>query len=124
MPDEAAASPYIGDPNSVTTMKVVDALAPAYLALVHEFGAVIVLKSIDEGDNLTPEILRADLETWRQRRQEQWLRTNYVTAKTRRSFNVVALSAHMEQVRKRRALKVASPNKLRRMLEEEAAKYA
>jgi hypothetical protein len=49
-------------------MRLIDDLRPAFRALVHEYGAVIVLKMIAEGYN-HPEQLRPVLETWRERRQ-------------------------------------------------------
>jgi hypothetical protein len=119
------SSPYIGDPNSALIMERMDErLSPDCRALVHEFGWDIVAKSLDEADHVDVAALRRELETWRDRRQAQWLRTDYVSGRLRRSFNVVALSAEMEKVRRARALKVASRAKLRAMMLEEAERVA
>lgn len=73
------SDPYIGDPNSVAIMSRIDAMKPAMRALVHEFGFVIVAKSLDlAGRSVNADALRSDLETWRERRQEEWLRTDYM----------------------------------------------
>jgi hypothetical protein len=50
-------------------MRPIDGLKAGFRALVHEYGAVIVLKMIAEGYD-RPEDLRPVLETWRERRQE------------------------------------------------------
>lgn len=121
----AQASPYIGDPQSVEIMQRMDErLSPECRALVHEYGWTIVSKSLDEMDWHDADALRSDLETWREREQAKWLRTDYVTPRLRKSFNVVALTAEIENVRKRRALKVASKEKLRAMMMEEIEKIA
>jgi hypothetical protein len=68
---------YIGDPNSVAIMRAVDGMKPKMRALVHEFGAQIVSRMIGDGyDN--PDALRGALETWRQRRQAEWLKTDFL----------------------------------------------
>jgi hypothetical protein len=54
---------------SIEVMRPIDDLRPGFRALVHEYGAVIVLKMIAEGYD-RPEDLRPVLETWRERRQE------------------------------------------------------
>lgn len=46
-------------------------------ALVREFGFVIVSEMIDEGYTNARE-LKPLLETWRSRRQEEWLATDYL----------------------------------------------
>jgi hypothetical protein len=57
------------DRDSIKVMQPIDDLRPGFRALVHEYGAVIVLKMIAEGYD-RPEDLRPVLETWRERRQE------------------------------------------------------
>ena len=59
----------MSDADSVAVMRPIDDLRPGFRALVHEYGAVIVLKMIGEGYE-RPEELRPVLETWRERRQE------------------------------------------------------
>lgn len=55
-------------------------------ALVYEYGAAIVGEMI--GDGYTdPGALRPVLETWRQRRQQKWLDTDYITARAGRSID-------------------------------------
>ena len=49
-------------------------------ALVREFGFVIVAQMMDEGYTNAAE-LRPMLETWRERRQEQWLATDYLLSR-------------------------------------------
>lgn len=71
------------DPNSVVVMRAVDGMRPQMRALVREFGFTIVAQMMDEGYRNAKE-LRPVLETWRERRQEQWLATNYVVP--RRAF--------------------------------------
>lgn len=68
------------DRDSLAVMRPLDDLHPAFRALVHEYGAVIVLRMIAEG-YMKPEQLRPVLETWRERRQElvgtpEYLRIN------------------------------------------------
>lgn len=74
------------DPESSLNMRAVDSLSSDFRALVHEFGLVIVAKMINDGYENAQE-LRGLLETWRERRQQQWLTTDYVTAKTAQSFS-------------------------------------
>jgi hypothetical protein len=57
------------DLDSIKVMQSLDDLRPGFRALVHEYGAVIVLKMIAEGYD-RPEDLRPVLEIWRERRQE------------------------------------------------------
>jgi hypothetical protein len=68
------------DPQSVQVMSVIDRMSPGFRALVHEFGAVIVDKMMAEGYR-DPAGLRPILETWRERRQDEWLRTDYMIPK-------------------------------------------
>jgi hypothetical protein len=53
-------------------MERIDRLPKAWRALVHEFGAAIVLAMIEDGHR-SAEKLRPELEAWRERRQEEWL---------------------------------------------------
>lgn len=71
------------DPNSVIVMSHIDRMSPGMRALVREFGYVIVSEMMNEG-YYDADDLRPVLETWRERRQEQWLATNYVVP--RRAF--------------------------------------
>ncbi len=64
------------DPDSVKVMTPIDRIKPAFRALVHEYGALIVLRMIADGYD-DPSQLRSALETWRERRQQQWLATDY-----------------------------------------------
>ena len=68
------------DPQSVQIMDAVDRMPAGFRALVHEFGVVIVDKMMAEGYS-NPNELRPILETWRERRQDEWLRTNYIIPK-------------------------------------------
>lgn len=72
-------TPYIGDPNSVTVMRPLDGLKPPMRALVHEFGAAIVSRMIGDGYDDAAQ-LRDALVTWRERRQDEWLKTNFFLA--------------------------------------------
>jgi hypothetical protein len=85
-----AALPIEPHPGSVEIMAVMDSLPRRMRELVHEFGLVIVAEMIDEG-YYDPEALRDMLETWRERRQAQWLATDYVTKRTARSIVEAAL---------------------------------
>jgi hypothetical protein len=74
------------DPNARANMRAVDRLSPAFRDLVHEFGLVIVAGMINDGYDDPVELRRA-LETWRDRRQSEWLMTDYITNKTAKSFS-------------------------------------
>ena len=62
--------------DSEIIMTVIDALDPQFRALVYEFGFNIVTAMIEDGAH-NAEALRCDLETWRGRRQAQWLATDF-----------------------------------------------
>jgi len=66
----------MSDPDSVKVMAAIDAMTPPFRALVHEFGAVIVSRMIGEGYANANE-LRDVLNTWRHRRQEELLKTDF-----------------------------------------------
>lgn len=70
-------TPYVGDPNSVSIMRAVDGMKPGMRALVHEFGAAIVSRMIGDGYD-DADALRDALVTWRERRQDEWLKTDYL----------------------------------------------
>ena len=70
-------------------MAPIDKLNPAFRALVHEFGAVIVLQMIGQGYD-KPDDLRPVLETWRERRQTECGTPEY--AKTSRASRTVSNS--------------------------------
>lgn len=75
----------MSDPDSARVMAAIDSLSPKFRALVHEFGAVIVTRMIADGyDNA--EQLRDVLTTWRDRRQSEWLATDYITPRTTKGF--------------------------------------
>jgi hypothetical protein len=63
----------------------IDRMPKKMRALVHEYGYVIVSAMIDEGYR-DPTELEDLLITWRCRRQEQWLETNYITRRTAESI--------------------------------------
>jgi hypothetical protein len=58
--------------DSEKIMSEVDRMKPAMRALVHAYGFVIVRNMIAEG-HTDAKALRPILETWRQRRQSEWL---------------------------------------------------
>ena len=68
------------DPNARANMRAVDSLKPVFRDLVHEFGLVIVAGMINDGYDDPVELRRA-LETWRERRQSEWLATDYLNAR-------------------------------------------
>src|SRR5437660_474086 len=73
------------DPNSVAIMAHIDQMSRPMRALVREYGYAIVRDMIDEGYDNAAE-LGAILEVWRERRQEQWLATDYITKRTARQI--------------------------------------
>ena len=62
-------------------MSVIDRMSKPMRGLVHEFGYVIVAQMRAEG-YMDAKALRPILEGWRRRRQDEWLQTNYVQART------------------------------------------
>lgn len=66
-------------------MDRIDRMPKAMRALVREYGYVIVNAMIQEGYR-DPFELADLLETWRARRQEEWLSTNFITRKTATSI--------------------------------------
>jgi hypothetical protein len=58
-------------------MSAIDRMPKGFRALVHEYGAVIVDKMMADGYS-DPDELRTVLEGWRERRQDQWLKTDYL----------------------------------------------
>jgi hypothetical protein len=75
--DEAQfAGPPPPDPQSVRLMTWVDGQKPEMRALVHEFGLTIVDQMVAAGARNVAH-LRRDLETWRERRQDAWLATDF-----------------------------------------------
>lgn len=69
------------DPDAAKIMKHFDGLSRPMRALAYEYGYKIVTAMIDDGYKNAKE-LKPLLETWRERRQEEWLNTNYVTPRT------------------------------------------
>jgi hypothetical protein len=65
-----------GDRDAIRVMHAVDGMPVGFRALVHEFGAGIVDRMMADGYN-DPAALRTILEGWRDRRQQQWLSTDY-----------------------------------------------
>ena len=64
------------DPNSLRVMAPIDKLHAGFRALVHEYGAVIVLQMMAQGYS-DPDELRPVLETWRERRQAECATPEY-----------------------------------------------
>ena len=73
------------NPDSVAIMRQIDKMSKPMRALVREYGFRIVRDMIAEGCR-DPFQLAELLEVWRERRQQQWLETNYVTRKTSQSI--------------------------------------
>ena len=71
--------------DSVKLMAWVDRLKPEMRELVYTFGLVIVADMYGDGHTRAAE-LRPILESWRSRRQEEWLATNYIANRTGRSM--------------------------------------
>lgn len=67
--------------NSVLIMRHIDSLSPAMRALVREYGYAIVRDMIGEGYS-NPFELAPILQTWRERRQDEWLATNFISKRT------------------------------------------
>ena len=103
-------------------MAAVDSLKHEYRALVYEYGLSIVAKCLNDCDYSDAAALRHQLETWRDNLQREWLATDYVTAKLREGFGVAAIPDEMKRAKQKAALKVATPEKLRQMMLEEAAR--
>ena len=75
------------DPDAVAIMKHIDRMAPWMRELVREYGYAIIRAILDESDGeLDPFNLADQLQTWRERRQEQWLATDYVTSRSMHSI--------------------------------------
>jgi hypothetical protein len=70
---------------SSTVMDRIDRMPRAMRALVREYGYVIVNAMMEEGYR-DPFELAELLETWRVRRQDEWLATNFITRKTAQSI--------------------------------------
>ena len=68
------------DPDSVRVMSAIDRMPQGFRALVHEFGAVIVDRMMADGYD-DPAELRRVLESWRERRQAEWLATDYLISR-------------------------------------------
>jgi N-methylhydantoinase B/oxoprolinase/acetone carboxylase alpha subunit len=69
------------DPDSRQNMAAVDQLPAEFRPLVYEYGLVIVVRMWNDGYE-DAEALRPVLETWRQRRQAQWMSTDYIIAQS------------------------------------------
>ncbi len=67
-------------------MAIVDSFSPGWRALVHEYGFKAVCQAKEDGCSL--EDAQDQLWMARSARQAQWMSTDYVTAKTARSFDV------------------------------------
>jgi hypothetical protein len=76
------------DPKSVEIMEQLDEQSRPVRKLVHEFGAVIVLGALYGEDGFCGSIgdLLDILMTWRDRRQDAWLGTDYVSERTLESI--------------------------------------
>lgn len=68
------------DPHSVACMREIDRMSPAFRALVHEFGFAIVAAMMNDGYDDAGK-LRTILEGWRERRQDQLIKTDYAIAR-------------------------------------------
>lgn len=66
-------------------MQSIDKMSRPMRELVREFGHMIVSAMIEDGYRNAKE-LRPLLETWRERRQEQWLETQYFTKRSAESI--------------------------------------
>lgn len=73
------------NPDSVELMAQIDALPPEVREMVYEFGFAIVAALIGDGVH-DPGRMEELLHNWRERRQAQWLATNYITPKTIQSI--------------------------------------
>jgi hypothetical protein len=73
--------PLEPDPNSIAIMAHVDRMSRPMRALVREYGYKIVRDMIDDGYRNAKD-LKPILEAWRERRQEEWIATDYVTPRT------------------------------------------
>ena len=69
------------DPVAVDIFQVADALPKAMRKLIHEYGFVIVVAMIQDGYN-DPDELEFLLMHWRDRRQREWLETDYLLARS------------------------------------------
>ena len=75
------------DPNSVEIMRHIDSMSKPMRALVREYGYAIIRDLLAEADNpYNPFELAEILQIWRERRQDAWLGTNYVTRKSAQSI--------------------------------------
>lgn len=72
------------NPDSVELMAFIDGLEPDWRALVHEYGVTIVEALMDEGQDA--EQAAYELTVWRERRQEEWLATNFVRKREARAI--------------------------------------
>lgn len=75
--------PAYRDPAEI--FQVIDNWPKALRELVYEYGFVIVEAMVDDGYS-NPRELRGYLETWRSRRQEGWLASDYITERVVRGF--------------------------------------
>lgn len=82
--------------NSVLIMSAIDRMPAAFRELVREFGFAIVSEMMAEGYDNAAE-LRDVLVGWRERRQEQWLSTDYVTRRSARSIADALVYRHALQ---------------------------
>lgn len=67
-------------------MNWVDEQSPEIRALVHEYGARVVCVHLEGNPGMDAGDLKFNLMVWRQRRQEEWLATQYVSARTVNGF--------------------------------------
>lgn len=72
--------------DSLLLMHQIDSLAPAWRALVHEYGYKAVLGCIEDGTALDD----AEDQLWMQRsaRQAQWLTTDFITKRSQRAWGL------------------------------------
>jgi hypothetical protein len=70
---------------SAVLMERIDRMSKPLRALVREYGYTIVQALLDDGHK-DPFEMSEMLSTWRGRRQEQWLETNFITRRTAQSI--------------------------------------
>lgn len=71
-------------------MEQIDDLDPGVCALLNEYGTNIVGAMLADGYN-TVDQLELPLRSWRDRRQSEWLQTNYITPRVGEKFREALL---------------------------------
>jgi hypothetical protein len=73
------------NPDPQTLMRQIDALAPEWRALVHEYGVKAVCGAPDDG--LSIEDAADQLWMQRSARQAQWLACDYITKRSQKAWD-------------------------------------